>query len=168
MQTLARNCAAAALVVTGYLLGASGLVRPTPAQETPPASDRRLPDEVLVKLKEAQNALNGAMLELQRLNLYMPAMQGMNAFAVSVGGLDVKNDLETTRTVDPETFAALYADRATDEIAPHLTRDENGRVMYKGRVVRMYPISRLKQLFTQRDAIAGQRETPGTKKAANP
>ena len=27
-------------------------------------------------------------------------------------------------------------------------RDENGRLTYKGRVIRMYPISRIKQLFT--------------------
>ena len=158
MQTLARIGGAVALVALGFVLGSSGILKSAVAQN-PPATDQeplpkqRLPEEVVTKLKETQSALLAAMQELQRQNLYQPVVEGVNSFAISVGGLNVKEDLETTRSVDPETFAALYAQRATEEIAQHLAKDEAGRLTYKGKVVRMYPIARIKQLFAKRDEI---------------
>jgi hypothetical protein len=117
---------------------------------------QRLPEEVMTRLKETHSALLAAMQELQRQNMYQPAVTGVNSFAISVGGLNVLEDLETTRSVDPETFAALYADRATEEVAQHIAKDEAGRLTYKGKVIRMYPIARIKQLFAKRDEIAEQ------------
>jgi hypothetical protein len=63
------------------------------------------------------------------------------------------------RGVDPETFAGLYAGLAVDEVASELAHDDEGRLTYKGKLVRMYPISRLKRLFAQRSAASGESET---------
>ena len=79
-----------------------------------------------------------------------------NSFLVSTGGGDAVADLESGRGVDPETFAALYADLATDEIAQHLAKDGEGRLTYKGKLVRIYPIARLKELFTKRSGEPDQ------------
>ena len=156
MQMLARIGGAAALIALGFVLGASGILHPARAQDPLQGSTDRLPKEVTAKVKEAHSGLLAAMQELQRQDLYKPAMEGVNSFAISVGGLDVMGDLETTRAVDPETFAALYAGRATEEVAQHLAKDEAGRLTYKGKVIRMYPIARLKQLFERRVAINEQ------------
>lgn len=152
MQSLLRSFLALGLLFSGYVLGASGILGPAAlrAQQQPAEVD----DETLSSLGSAYNALNEAMVELQRRDRYRPAIQGINSFAISVGGLDVRNDLESGASVDPETFAGLYADRAIDDVAQHLDRDEEGRLTYKGNVIRMYPISRLKQLFAQRDTLA--------------
>ena len=57
--------------------------------------------------------------------------------------------------VDPETFAALYAGLASPEVRQSLARDAQGRLTYKNKVIRMYPIARLKQAFLERDRLAG-------------
>ncbi len=94
------------------------------------------------------------MVALEQEQRYAPVMKGVNAFAVLSGGADAKQDLETGRGVDPETFAALYAEQATDEIAAHVSKDEQGRLTYKGKIVRMYSISRLKQMFAKRATLS--------------
>ncbi|MCH7688590.1 MAG: hypothetical protein IH899_18235 [Planctomycetes bacterium] len=96
------------------------------------------------------------MIALQQENVYNSATKGLNSFLVSTGGGDAVADLESGRGVDPETFAALYADLATDEVAQHLAKDEEGRLTYKGKLVRIYPIARLKELFTKRSGEADQ------------
>ncbi|MFP6701097.1 MAG: hypothetical protein VB861_05085, partial [Planctomycetaceae bacterium] len=93
---------------------------------------------------------------LKREGRYETATRGLNLFAVSVGGLDVKGDLEKGRGVDPETFAALYAGLETKEIEDHIDRDSQGRVTYKGKVVQMYPVRRLTQLFNERLKYSGE------------
>jgi hypothetical protein len=80
----------------------------------------------------------------------------MNTYAIMVGGVDALDDLESGRGVDPETFAALYAGDAIDEVAQHLSRDEDGRLTYKNRPLRIYPVSRLKKLHSQRLVITGE------------
>jgi hypothetical protein len=101
-----------------------------------------------------------AAASLKREGRYQSATRGLNLFAVSVGGLDVKSDLEKGRGVDPETFGALYAGLATTEIQEHIDRDSQGRVTYKGKVVQMYPIRRLTQLFKERLKYSGEESLP--------
>jgi len=84
------------------------------------------------------------------------ATEGVNAFAVTTGGVDAMDDLEKGRGVDPETFAALYAGQANKEVADSLDHDDQGRLTYKNKVIRMYPVSRLKELFQERLRYAGQ------------
>ena len=81
------------------------------------------------------------------------AFGGVNYFATSVGGVNAERDLEEGRGVDPETFAALYAEMASPKIAQSLDYDELGRLRYKKNVIRIYSRDRLKQLFQQRDQL---------------
>lgn len=84
---------------------------------------------------------------------------GINFFGVSVGGVNAEQDLEEGRGVDPETFAALYADMATPKIAEHLDYDEQGRLRYKKNVIRIYSKERLRTLFNQKDQLDVRSET---------
>lgn len=83
---------------------------------------------------------------------------GLNYFAVSVGGTDAEKDLNDGQGVDPETFAALYAERVAPSIAQHLDYDEQGRLRYKGNVIRMYSRERLHELFQLREQLEIQSE----------
>lgn len=146
----------ASLVGFGYLLGTFNTLDSEPMQAQ--VEDQDLPSqEAVKKIKTVQSELKGAVSILQGENRYRSAIQGYNAFAVSVGGIDAIRDLESGRGVDPETFAGLYADQATDEVAQDLGRDEQGRLTYKGRVIRMYSTARLKKHFELRKKIEEDR-----------
>lgn len=97
--------------------------------------------------------------------LQVPAFSGLNYFGVSVGGIDAVRDLEESRGVDPETFAALHAGFALPEVGRHLNLKKeivfggnvklridaaDGRLRYKDSAVRMYSPDRLKELFDRR------------------
>jgi len=152
MRTRIRILGAVALVAFGYVLGSSGVATPAALQAQNEAEGAS--EETQGKIRSAYDALNAAMAALEQEQQYTPVMKGVNAFDVLAGGADAKQDLETGRGVDPETFAALYADQATDEIAANISKDEQGRVTYKGKIVRMYSISRLKQMFAKRAALS--------------
>lgn len=157
MRTICRTGAVLGLIAFGYVLGSLGVVGPSPASAQQSADP--LTDQHKEKIKAAYDALSSAMVVLEQDQLYKPAIKGMNAFAVSTGGLDAVRDLETTQAVDPETFVGLYAGEATDEVAKELTFDDEGRLLYKNKVVRMYPISKLRQLFARRRQLAGVEDT---------
>ena len=148
MRLASRGLVVLGLLVTGYLFGVSGtfLSDSVLGQDTAV----QLSADTKDKLNKANDALMTAMSALQQENVYNPATKGMNSFLVSTGGGDAVADLERGSGVDPETFAALYADLATDEVAQHLAKDEEGRLTYKGKLVRIYPIARLKERFTKR------------------
>jgi hypothetical protein len=109
--------------------------------------------ETLYTYKRFTMASNDAADTLRSENAYTSGSEGLNYFAISVGGIDVMRDLEEGRGVDPETYAAVYADRASPEVSEHLDRDENGRWRYKGTVIRMYSRDRLKEMFQRRDQL---------------
>ena len=148
MRTLARGFFAVSLLAFGYVLGVHGVFAPSAsvAQEKKDGPSK----ETLEKIKGANDALGTAMAVLQQDGSYVPAILGVNSFAVTVGGVNAVEDLETGRGVDPETFAGLYAGQAVAQVAENLGKDDEGRVTYKNKVVRMYSISRLKALFAQR------------------
>jgi len=157
MQTFLRVFLGLGLVSVGYILGSTGILTPEllqaqDAQATPMTKETR--DSV----KNATFAVDSALQALQGEEFYSPAIIGVNAFAVTSGGANALQDLEEGRGVDPETFAGLYAGLAVDEIAEHLDKDDEGRLTYKNKVIRMYPISRLKQMFAEREAIASEGE----------
>lgn len=116
----------------------------------------RPPEDVMKKIVTAYEALKAAADALKNDNRYTPATKTINPYAVFVGGLNALDDLESGQGVDPLTFAGLYAGDAIDEILPHLSKDEEGRLTYKNRVVRLYPISRLKRLEQQRKELLGE------------
>ncbi len=156
MKPLRHLLGAAALVGFGYVLGSFNTFESQPMQAQVDSGE--LPSQDAVKkIKTVQTELKGAMSILQSENRYRSAIQGYNAFAIAAGGIDAVRDLESGRGVDPETFAGLYADQATDEVAADLGRDDQGRLTYKGRVIRMNSTARLKKLFEMRKKIEDAR-----------
>ena len=138
----------------GYLAGLAGALEPVDLAAQG-ATDELKP-ETQKKLKTTYETAQEAAQALKDEKRYETATEGVNLFAVSVGGLNVLDDLEKGRGVDPETFAALYAGLATNDIQEHIERDSQGRVTYKGKVVQMYPIRRLTQLFKERLKYSGE------------
>lgn len=132
----------------GFLL--SGSVPQATAQQDDAQRDS---PEVLSAYRKAHKAvgdLNNLFIASGRST---SASGGLNYFAASVGGIDAEKDLEEGRGVDPETFAALYADLVTPKIAEHLDYDAQGRLRYKKNVIRMYSRDRLRELFQRRDEL---------------
>ncbi len=160
MRKLMRVGAALALVGLGYVLGSQGLLesRPVHAQAQAPDNGQGLGKDAKEKLDTAFKALEGAREALANEGRYKLATEGTNVFAISIGGVNAMADLETGRGVDPETFAALYAGLALPDIQKDITRNAEGQLTYKNKVIRMYPIARLKQAFLERNRLAGIEE----------
>lgn len=151
MRSVLTSLAAIGLVGLGYLVGSSGALQPAELAAQAASGGPGAPTkEIVEKVTAAHDAMKVAIEELRRTGRYQAATVGTNAFAVSVGGLDARDDLEKGRGVDPETFAGLYAGLEDEDIRPHIGRDVQGRVTYKKKVVRLYPISRIKALFKER------------------
>ena len=159
MQTLIRGFVGLSLLATGYLLGTAGSLAPVTAQAQP--NDTGLTDETVDKIKAAYEALTSAMAALEAEGKYTSATTGVNSFGITVGGVDAIADLKSGRGVDPETFAALYAGKAIEEIKDDLSKDAEGRLTYKNKLVRIYPISTLKRLLEKRAALVGEEDGEG-------
>jgi hypothetical protein len=144
-----------AVLAVGYVWGRYDAV---PSVPTLMAQDAEAgpSDETQQKIRTAHEALKTAMEALKGESLYNPATSGMNVYAVLSGGVDAVNDLEEGRGVDPETFAALYSDLALDEVAQHLAKDAEGRLTYKNKLVRIYPVTRLKRVHAKRQLVTGE------------
>ena len=159
MQRFARTGTVLALVGFGYLLGTAHVGGPgrlqaqqggqqqDPAQPSIASQDR---------VRQAADAVAQAAEALGQEARYIPATEGLNSFVVLSGGANAMDDLESGRGVDPVTFAGLYADMAVPEVAEHLEKDAQGRLTYKGKVVRMYPVSRLRAIFEEQARLRGE------------
>jgi hypothetical protein len=160
MRTFTRCCYGAGILAIGYVLGACGAFDANGLQAQPqqPPADAGPSEETIDKIRQADTAVNSAMLALKNDGRYTSVIQDPNAFAIMAGGQDALADLESGRGVDPITFAALYADRANGDIKEDLSHDEEGRLLYKGKLVRMYSIGRLKQMYAVRAQILGEEE----------
>jgi hypothetical protein len=136
----------------GYVMGAGGYTWPefVHAQQAPGEQPPAVSEESAAKIKEARYALQAAMESLNAEGRYESITAELNAFLILSGGGNAREDLEAGRGVDPETFAALYAGLAVPDVADLLTFDEKNRLTYKNKVVRMYSVSRLQQLYQQR------------------
>ena len=156
MQRIGKTFAIVALLAAGYVAGSTGLLSPSDLSAQGAAAPQGPSEDSVEKITSGYDTIKAAAAALKREGRYETATRGWNLFAVSVGGLDVKGDLEKGRGVDPETFAALYAGLATNDIQEHIERDSQGRVTYKGKVVQMYPIRRLTQLFKERLKYSGE------------
>ena len=145
-----------AVFSVGYAVGNFNLLHPSPlnAQDAGEGKVVRS-EEAISQVRQVVSAGEAAAAVLENESLYKSAVRGANIFATSVGGTDGIADLEDGRGVDPETFAALYAERWSDEVEPNIGRDELGRLTYKGKLIRMYSQERLKKLFTTRESLAG-------------
>ncbi len=165
MRTSAKITGGLALLTIGYALGASQILSPAAiwaqgkgkskggidAQAAQP-----LADETKTKIKAAADALKAAMDALQSEGRYESAIKSVNAFAVLSGGGNSLADLQSSGNVDPETFAALYAGLATDQVVVDLGRDAEGKLTYKNRVVRIVPVSAIRAAYARRADITGE------------
>jgi hypothetical protein len=152
-------------VMAGFLLAGSGFVAGQLSSASTPllSAQQDEPSKYGLDVLQAYRQLTKAGRELSSLltaggNL-TSVTTASNYFGMSVGGVNAELDLEEGRGVDPETFAALYADLATPKIAEHLDYDELGRLRYKKTVIRMYSRERLRALFSERDELTVRSET---------
>jgi hypothetical protein len=113
-------------------------------------------DEALKKIVAANDALKIAAEGLRQDQRYAAVTKAVNPYAILTGGLNALEDLESGRGVDPYTFASLYAGDASDEIKGFLATDEEGRLTYKNKVIRMYSVSRLKKAELMRQLVLGE------------
>jgi hypothetical protein len=172
MKLLSRCLPSAGLVLAGFVLGAVSVspFSAAPAQVASPADVAGEPANITPanaeKVKQASDALATAQTALEQDGLYTPAIRGLNPYATLAGGVDAVTDLESGRGVDPVTFAGLHIGLATDDILPGLAYDANGRLTYKGKLVRMYPPERMRRMNSRQATILeitqGGRRQPGT------
>jgi hypothetical protein len=148
------------VLVSGGFLFVTGLVAGTLLSQAPPSLHAQQESQAPQYSNDVLEAYKRAHKSVRELNNLFVAsgdsttvFGGVNYFAASVGGINAERDLEEGRGVDPETFAALYAEMATPRIAQHLDFDEQGRLRYKKNVIRIYSRDRLKQLFQRRDQL---------------
>lgn len=158
MKIAIRTLAIAALFAGGYFLGTQNAFQPRDAIAQGFGADGM--DEVQIAITEANDAIKKVADLLQQDGRHVSASKTPNVSAILSGGVNAVNDLETGRGVDPETFAALYAEQATDEVTPHLDKDQLGRLTYKGKVVRLYSITKLKKLYKMRMQYSGAQDEP--------
>jgi len=152
MRAIARSLFCLGFLLAGYFIGSLQLGRPSLLHAEQQAEP--LPNVIRDRLRDTDRNLSETMQVLQDEKRYVPAIQGLNAFATSVGGVDAVADLESGQGVDPETFAGLYAGQALAEVAEHLARDAEGHMTYKNKIVRVYSSMRLRQLFSLRGEFA--------------
>ncbi|MDA0589789.1 MAG: hypothetical protein O2820_17545 [Planctomycetota bacterium] len=159
MKITLRVLAVLCLFGGGYFLGTQNAFQPAAVNAQgfgAPAGGGE--DAIQIAITEANDAIKKAADLLAQDGRYVPASKTPNVSAILSGGVDAMSDLETDRGVDPETFAALYADDSVDELAVDMDRDSLGRLTYKGKVVRMYSVSRLKKLYKMRMQYAGGKD----------
>ncbi|RPI77249.1 MAG: hypothetical protein EHM42_14010 [Planctomycetaceae bacterium] len=157
------------LVLVGYILGSVDLLSPARLLAQAGGDSKKaidLGEETQTKIRLAADALKAAADSLINEQKYQPAIKGLNTFAILSGGRNAVDDLENGAIVDPETFAALYADLASDEVAVHLGRDDKDRLTYKNKVIRIYPVQFLQQMYSQRADLTGEELTPSPANAA--
>ncbi len=149
MRSICKTVAVLGLLSLGYVLGTIGALGPK-SLGAQAAAEGGPSAESLTKLKEAFAAIKNAAETLEQESLYVPATTSLNVFSVMAGGINAVRDLEDGRGVDPETFAALYAGEAKQEIKEHLDHDDQGRLTYKGKVVRIFSKQRMKSILQER------------------
>ena len=165
MRTSATITGCLALLAIGYSVGASQILSPglllaqggkgKSKLAADAAAAQPLSDETKTKIKAAADALKSAMEALQAEGRY-DSVKGANSFAILTGGGNSLADLKGAAGVDPETFAGLYAGLASDSVVSDLGRDPEGKLTYKNRVVRMYPVSVIKAAYARRADITGE------------
>ena len=118
MIQLKRLAFCGVLLATGYLLGTYSPFAPARAQEAASGPS----EDTTKKIVDANDKLKVAVEALKLESRYESATRGINSYAVLVGGLNAKEDLEAGHGVDPETFAALYT--AAYDLKKLKARDE--------------------------------------------
>lgn len=151
MTTLRMVAFALLMMTTGYFLGLANIGQQDVQAQQP---GDLVDEETADKIREAHRRLIDAMEALKSDGRYEAVTEGPNAYLILAGGGNAREDLESGRGVDPETFAGLYAGRAIPEIKDLLGTDDQGRLTYNDEVVRMYSKSRLERVMANRTKLA--------------
>jgi hypothetical protein len=165
MQSVKRILAAGCLIGIGYILGHSRIIENASADP----SDFTISEDTAKSISDAHDGLRKAVDKLKLDSRYEAVTKSINSYAVMVGGINAKEDLEAGHGVDPETFAALSVavyqlkkhnikdDQLADWVDTNLLGlDSNGHLTYRNKVVRLYPISKLRKLQEQRMFVLGE------------
>lgn len=154
MVTSGKLIAGLAVFAVGYVFGSFHGSPSSPLKAVQEATAvENISNETLQAYQKFRKGSYDLADSLKGESLNVTAVEGVNFFALSVGGVDAVRDLEEGRGVDPETFAAIYADRASPEVTRDITTDSEGRKRYKDTIIRMYSRERLKEIFQRRDQI---------------
>lgn len=147
MTTLRMLAVAALMMSLGYVLGQADVGTQFVNAQQPSGG---VAEDTANKIREANRRLVDAMEALKSDGRYEAITEGPNAFLILAGGGNAREDLESGRGVDPETFAGLYAGRAIPEVKDLLGKDEQGRLTYNDEVIRIYSKSRLQRILANR------------------
>ena len=112
-----------------------------------------LSKETLEKIKSANDALIAAMEALKNEGKYAAASDIPNATLILSGGGNSLQDLENGLGVDPETYCLLYANLGAVEILDKLTTDDQGRLLYNNKVVKLLSPEKMKSVGARRKAF---------------
>ena len=153
----ARTLLFAAALLAAFAAGR--LAGPAPAAAVAAAAPAVQPagpdDAVISQIKTGHDALRRAQSNLEQTGAYVPAANGVNAFITMAGGYDVLGSLQSGRGVDPETYAALEAGYAPQAVLTDLGRDPNGRLTYRGELIRLMSRETLRSLYLRRSGLVG-------------
>ncbi|HCS53955.1 hypothetical protein [Rubinisphaera sp.] len=167
LQAIRRIGFSLLLLGVGYLLGSNGTFQLATSVAQPPLNTDDdsnqavdLANETVKQIQVANATLGQAMESLRLEGKYNPATTGMNPYLILTGGGDAIADLEAGIGVDPITFAELYAGMALHEVGDEITRDQQNRLLYKNKLIRMYSVERMKKRYETYQAIQEKRVLP--------
>lgn len=134
------------ILVVGYFLGVnqSSLTNEALAQRKSDVGSAEI-----LKIRNAFGAMGEVRQELVANQKHQISLSVLNPLAVCSGGVNSLTDLERGTGVDPITYGALYAGMADVSISSEISFDEDGRLMYRDKVVRLYSPKRMKELFSR-------------------
>ena len=154
---VARSLAVAALLGAGFAAGRLSQASPaSPAAAAQPPGVSEMDEATASRIKEGFDSLRRAQVALEQSGRYVPAATGVNAFITLAGGYDVLGSLQNGRGVDPETYAALEAGFAPQNVLTDLGRDADGRLTYKDQLIRLMSHETLRSLYLRRAETLGE------------
>ena len=150
--------AARAVLTCGLLAAAfaAGRLSGGPGESAAFARQDDMEQATSDRIKEGFDNFRRAQDALQQSGRYVPAAGGVNCFVTLAGGYDVLGSLRNGRGVDPETYCALEAGFAPQEVLSDLGRDASGRLTYRDELVRLLPRGELRTLYLRRAQVLGE------------
>lgn len=115
--------------------------------------------ELLKQITELQPLMATLGSALQNERGTSSILQGETShhfFGYSVGGIDVEGDLKERQAVDPETLAAIYAQRISPEFSGLIRVEADGSVFFEDTPIRLYSIEQLMNCYTRRNLLVLQ------------
>ena len=100
--------------------------------------------------------LDGTLRSERNASSILQGETSQHLFGISVGGIDVSEDLRSRNAVDPESLAAIYAQNISTEYAASFVVGAGGAVTYDGVPVKLYSQKRLEWCFKTRERLATQ------------